>query len=154
MRKTTRVAMVVAGFGLMAAPGGANAQTTGEQALRREIDELRRLLRQQQETIGELERRVQELRTQANEDRRVLQSTEQTAVEARKAATTERPLIVSTDERYYTVVMGISRMVNVVDAAPTWNLVMATAMLGLIPPVIVVLIMQRLFVKGLVESEK
>jgi sn-glycerol 3-phosphate transport system permease protein len=64
------------------------------------------------------------------------------------------PLIVSTDERYYTVVMGISRMVNVVDAAPTWNLVMATAMLGLIPPVIVVLIMQRLFVKGLVESEK
>jgi sn-glycerol 3-phosphate transport system permease protein len=64
------------------------------------------------------------------------------------------PLIVSTDERYYTVVMGISRMVNVVDAAPTWNLVMATAMLGLIPPVIVVLVMQRLFVRGLVESEK
>ena len=64
------------------------------------------------------------------------------------------PLIVSTDERYYTVVMGISRMVNVVDAAPTWNLVMATAVLGLIPPVIVVLLMQRLFVKGLVESEK
>jgi sn-glycerol 3-phosphate transport system permease protein len=64
------------------------------------------------------------------------------------------PLIVSTDERYYTVVMGISRMVNVVDAAPTWNLVMATAVLGLIPPVIVVLLMQRMFVKGLVESEK
>ncbi len=64
------------------------------------------------------------------------------------------PLIVSTEERYYTVVMGISRMVNVVDAVPTWNLVMATAMLGLVPPVIVVLVMQRLFVKGLVESEK
>jgi sn-glycerol 3-phosphate transport system permease protein len=64
------------------------------------------------------------------------------------------PLIVSTEERYYTVVMGISRMVNVVDAVPTWNLVMATAVLGLVPPVIVVLLMQRLFVKGLVESEK
>jgi sn-glycerol 3-phosphate transport system permease protein len=64
------------------------------------------------------------------------------------------PLIVGTEERYYTVVMGISRMVNAVDTAPQWNLVMATAMLALIPPVIVVLVMQRLFVKGLVEAEK
>jgi sn-glycerol 3-phosphate transport system permease protein len=64
------------------------------------------------------------------------------------------PLIISTNEDYYTVVMGISRMVNAVDTAPQWNLVMATAMLALIPPVIVVLVMQRLFVKGLVESEK
>ena len=64
------------------------------------------------------------------------------------------PLIISTDESYYTVVMGISRMVNVVDAAAKWNLVMATTVLALIPPVIVVLVMQRLFVKGLVESEK
>jgi sn-glycerol 3-phosphate transport system permease protein len=64
------------------------------------------------------------------------------------------PLLVTTGEDYYTVVMGISRMVNAVDTAPQWNLVMATAMLALIPPVIVVLAMQRLFVKGLVESEK
>jgi sn-glycerol 3-phosphate transport system permease protein len=64
------------------------------------------------------------------------------------------PLIISTDESYYTVVMGISRMVNVVDAAAKWNLVMATTVLALVPPVIVVLVMQRLFVKGLVESEK
>jgi len=64
------------------------------------------------------------------------------------------PLIVGTEEKYYTVVMGIARMVNAVDTSPQWNLVMATAMLALIPPVIVVLVMQRLFVKGLVESEK
>ena len=64
------------------------------------------------------------------------------------------PLIVGTDERYYTVVMGISRMVNAVDTSPQWNLVMATAMLALVPPVLVVLAMQRLFVKGLVEAEK
>jgi sn-glycerol 3-phosphate transport system permease protein len=64
------------------------------------------------------------------------------------------PLIVGTEERFYTVVMGISRMVNAVDTSPQWNLVMATAMLALIPPVIVVLVMQRLFVKGLVEVEK
>jgi sn-glycerol 3-phosphate transport system permease protein len=64
------------------------------------------------------------------------------------------PLLVTTNEDYYTVVMGISRMVNVVDAAAKWNLVMAVTLLALIPPVIVVVAMQRQFVKGLVETEK
>jgi sn-glycerol 3-phosphate transport system permease protein len=64
------------------------------------------------------------------------------------------PLLVTTDESYYTVVMGISRMVNVVDAAAKWNYVMAVALLAMIPPVIVVVVMQRQFVKGLVETEK
>jgi sn-glycerol 3-phosphate transport system permease protein len=64
------------------------------------------------------------------------------------------PLLVTTSEDYYTVVMGISRMVNVVDAAAKWNLVMAVALLAMIPPVIVVVVMQRQFVKGLVETEK
>ena len=64
------------------------------------------------------------------------------------------PLLVTTDEDYYTVVMGISRMVNVVDAAAKWNLVMAVTLLAMIPPVIVVVVMQRQFVKGLVETEK
>jgi sn-glycerol 3-phosphate transport system permease protein len=64
------------------------------------------------------------------------------------------PLLVTTDESYYTVVMGISRMVNVVDSAAKWNLVMAVALLAMIPPVIVVIAMQRQFVKGLVETEK
>jgi sn-glycerol 3-phosphate transport system permease protein len=64
------------------------------------------------------------------------------------------PLLVTTSEDYYTVVMGISRMVNVVDAAAKWNLVMAVTLLAMIPPVIVVVFMQRQFVKGLVETEK
>jgi sn-glycerol 3-phosphate transport system permease protein len=64
------------------------------------------------------------------------------------------PLLVTTNEDYYTVVMGISRMVNVVDAAAKWNLVMAVTLLALIPPVIVVVVMQRQFIKGLVETEK
>jgi sn-glycerol 3-phosphate transport system permease protein len=64
------------------------------------------------------------------------------------------PLLVTTNESYYTVVMGISRMVNVVDAAAKWNYVMAVALLAMIPPVIVVVLMQRQFVKGLVETEK
>jgi sn-glycerol 3-phosphate transport system permease protein len=64
------------------------------------------------------------------------------------------PLLITTDESYYTVVMGISRMVNVVDAAAKWNYVMAVTLLAMIPPVIVVVLMQRQFVKGLVETEK
>lgn len=64
------------------------------------------------------------------------------------------PLIITTDESYYTVVMGISRQVNVVDAAAKWNHVMSMVLLAMIPPVIVVIIMQRWFIKGLVETEK
>jgi sn-glycerol 3-phosphate transport system permease protein len=64
------------------------------------------------------------------------------------------PLLITTDESLYTVVMGISRMVNVMDAGAEWHLVMATALLAMIPPVIVVMLMQRLFVSGLVETEK
>lgn len=64
------------------------------------------------------------------------------------------PLLITTDESFYTIVMGIQRMVNVADQQPHWHLVMATTMLALLPPVIVVLVMQRLFVKGLVDTEK
>ncbi|MGV6872765.1 sn-glycerol-3-phosphate ABC transporter permease UgpE [Pseudochelatococcus sp. B33] len=64
------------------------------------------------------------------------------------------PLLVTTDPRYYTIVMGIKRMVAVSDADPQWNLVMAAVMLAMLPPVLVVILMQRLFVKGLVETEK
>ena len=65
------------------------------------------------------------------------------------------PLIVTTQENYYTVVIGIKRMiVGGGDAAVDWNLVMATAILALIPPAVVVILMQRWFVKGLVDTEK
>ncbi|SFP49549.1 sn-glycerol-3-phosphate ABC transporter permease UgpE [Tranquillimonas alkanivorans] len=64
------------------------------------------------------------------------------------------PLLVTTDESYYTVVMGIKRMANAGDSLPEWHLIMATAILALLPPVIVILGMQRLFVRGLVEVEK
>ncbi len=64
------------------------------------------------------------------------------------------PLLVTTDESYYTVVMGIQRMVAVPDSEPLWHLIMGTALLAMLPPVIVVVVMQRLFVKGLVEVEK
>jgi sn-glycerol 3-phosphate transport system permease protein len=64
------------------------------------------------------------------------------------------PLLVTTDSRYYTIVMGIKRMAAVADSDPYWNLVMAAVVLAMLPPVLVVIFMQRLFVKGLVETEK
>ena len=64
------------------------------------------------------------------------------------------PLLVTNQESMYTVVMGIQRMVNIPDAVPEWNLIMAVALLGMLPPLLVVLGMQKLFVRGLVETEK
>ena len=64
------------------------------------------------------------------------------------------PLLVTTQESMYTTVIGIKRMITGGDAATEWNLVMATAMLAMLPPVLVVILMQRWFVKGLVDSEK
>ncbi|MFD1697246.1 sn-glycerol-3-phosphate ABC transporter permease UgpE [Roseibium aestuarii] len=64
------------------------------------------------------------------------------------------PLLVTTDSSYYTVVMGIKRMADVADSEPQWNLVMAAVVLAMLPPIVVVIGMQKLFVKGLVESEK
>jgi len=64
------------------------------------------------------------------------------------------PLLITTETDMTTIVMGIQRMLFVADAIPEWNLTMATAMLAMLPPVLVVLIMQRQFVKGLVETEK
>lgn len=64
------------------------------------------------------------------------------------------PLLITTSSDYYTVVMGIKRMADVADSYPQWNTVMATVVLAMLPPVLVVISMQRLFVKGLVETEK
>ncbi len=64
------------------------------------------------------------------------------------------PLLVATDESMYTTVIGIKRMIVGSDAANEWNLIMATAMLAMLPPAIVVVLMQKWFVKGLVETEK
>jgi len=64
------------------------------------------------------------------------------------------PLLITTDEAMYTAVIGIKRMIVTGDALTEWNLVMATAMLALLPPALVVVLMQRWFVRGLVETEK
>ena len=64
------------------------------------------------------------------------------------------PLLITTDESMYTTVIGIKRMIVGSDATNEWNLIMATAILAMLPPALVVLLMQRWFVRGLVETEK
>jgi len=64
------------------------------------------------------------------------------------------PLLVTTDEKMYPIVLGIQRMISGGDSANEWNLVMATALLAMLPPALVVVGMQKWFVKGLVDSEK
>ncbi len=64
------------------------------------------------------------------------------------------PLLITTDPEMNTIVMGIKQMFPSGDDWANWPVIMATAMLAMLPPVAVVIFMQRLFVKGLIESEK
>ena len=64
------------------------------------------------------------------------------------------PLLITTDASMNTIVMGINRMIAPGEDQTNWPVVMATTMLAMLPPVLVVITMQRLFVKGLVETEK
>ncbi|MEE9196317.1 MAG: sn-glycerol-3-phosphate ABC transporter permease UgpE [Alphaproteobacteria bacterium] len=64
------------------------------------------------------------------------------------------PLLITNDEAMYTILIGINRMLSVGDAQAEWQIIMATTMLAMVPRVAVVVLMQRLFVKGLIETEK
>ena len=63
------------------------------------------------------------------------------------------PLLVTTNENMYPVVLGIKRLIAG-EAYTEWNVVMATAILAMLPPALVVILMQKWFVKGLVDTEK
>jgi sn-glycerol 3-phosphate transport system permease protein len=64
------------------------------------------------------------------------------------------PLLVTTEENMYPVVMGIRAMISGGDAQIEWNIIMATAIMAMVPPALVVMLMQKWFVKGLVDTEK
>jgi sn-glycerol 3-phosphate transport system permease protein len=64
------------------------------------------------------------------------------------------PLLMATDKNLDTIVIGIKKMIGTGDALTEWHLVMATTVLAVLPPALVVILMQRWFVKGLVETEK
>jgi sn-glycerol 3-phosphate transport system permease protein len=64
------------------------------------------------------------------------------------------PLLVTNSNSMNTIVIALRKMISFADADTPWNLVMVTAVLAILPPVLVVVLMQRWFVKGLVETEK
>ena len=63
------------------------------------------------------------------------------------------PLLVTTEETMYPVVLGIKRLISG-EAYTEWSVLMATAILAMLPPALVVILMQKWFVKGLVDTEK
>lgn len=64
------------------------------------------------------------------------------------------PLLITTNESYYTVLIGIKRMLDVGEGQAEWQIIMASTMLAMIPPVLVVIFMQKQFVRGMTETEK
>jgi sn-glycerol 3-phosphate transport system permease protein len=64
------------------------------------------------------------------------------------------PLLITTKEKYYTLLIGINRMLSGADVQIEWQIVMATVLLAMLPPVIIVIVMQKQFVAGMTDTEK
>ncbi|MEM7019322.1 MAG: sn-glycerol-3-phosphate ABC transporter permease UgpE [Pseudomonadota bacterium] len=64
------------------------------------------------------------------------------------------PLLITTEKSMYTIVMGIKSLVETAEGDPAWHIIMMTALMAMLPPALVVFGMQKLFVKGLTESDK
>ncbi|HOX33330.1 MAG TPA: glycerol-3-phosphate transporter, partial [Spirochaetales bacterium] len=64
------------------------------------------------------------------------------------------PLLITTKVRYYTLLIGINRMLSGADVQIEWQIVMATVLLAMIPPVAIVVTMQKQFVAGMTDTEK
>jgi len=64
------------------------------------------------------------------------------------------PLLITTKQEYYTLLIGINRMLSGADVQIEWQIVMATTLLAMIPPAAVVVVMQKQFVSGMTDTEK
>lgn len=64
------------------------------------------------------------------------------------------PMMVTTDPEMRTIVMSIRTLITVADQVPRWNTIMIVSLIAMLPPVVVVILMQKLFVRGLTEMEK
>ncbi|MDJ0811086.1 MAG: sn-glycerol-3-phosphate ABC transporter permease UgpE [Desulfobacterales bacterium] len=64
------------------------------------------------------------------------------------------PLLITGDESYYTLLIGIKRMLDVGEGQAEWQIIMASTILAMIPPVLIVIFMQKQFVRGMTETEK
>ena len=64
------------------------------------------------------------------------------------------PLLITSDQQYYTLLIGIKRMLDVGEGQAEWHIIMAATILAMLPPVLVVIFMQKQFVRGMTETEK
>ncbi|MFK5998074.1 MAG: sn-glycerol-3-phosphate ABC transporter permease UgpE [Rhodobacterales bacterium] len=64
------------------------------------------------------------------------------------------PLLITTNTDMTTIVMNIKQMLESAEQSPQWNIIMMTALLAMLPPILVVIAMQKLFVQGLTETDK
>jgi len=64
------------------------------------------------------------------------------------------PLLITSDEKYYTLLIGIKRMLDVGEGQAEWQIIMASTILAMLPPVLIVIFMQKQFVRGMTETEK
>jgi sn-glycerol 3-phosphate transport system permease protein len=64
------------------------------------------------------------------------------------------PLLFTTDKNMATAILGLKQLVPVSDSAPAWNIAMSAALFVMLPPAAIIILMQRWFTKGLVDSGK
>lgn len=64
------------------------------------------------------------------------------------------PLLITTETDMMTIVVSIKQMLEAAEQTPQWNIIMMTALLAMVPPIFVVIAMQKLFVQGLTETDK
>ncbi|HVJ66277.1 MAG TPA: sn-glycerol-3-phosphate ABC transporter permease UgpE [Bdellovibrionota bacterium] len=64
------------------------------------------------------------------------------------------PLLITTDAKMRPIMVGIKQLIPAPDDPPTWNIAMAGSLVTILPPILVVVLMQRWFIKGLIENEK
>lgn len=64
------------------------------------------------------------------------------------------PLLITTDTKMRPIMVGIKQLIPAPDDPPTWNIAMAGSLITILPPILVVVFMQRWFIKGLIENEK
>lgn len=65
------------------------------------------------------------------------------------------PLLITTDRTNYgTVVMQLKALIPTQNGTPDWNVTMAGALIIMLPPLLIVALMQRWFVRGLITRDK
>lgn len=64
------------------------------------------------------------------------------------------PLLITSKKEYYTILIGLNQMIAVFDNAQEWQIIMTTTILAMLPPLLIIICMQRMFVRGLTETEK